>query len=114
MSAAASGAGRGAASTKPAWMGSAVVPYGGGQAPAGMQTRTTRFGDRYVGPGGHVIHLEERFLDSEPISLSQGGQQDNRGQLCRACGQDGHIAFECPVLRDLFKAGKVTREGHPK
>ena len=95
-------------------MGKAVVPYGGQQTPAGMQVRSTKFGDRYIGPGGHPIHMEERFLDTDPVSITQGGQIDNRGQLCRACGQDGHLMFECPVLRGMFASGKVTREGHPK
>ncbi len=35
--------------------------------------------------------MEERFLDTDPVSLSQGGQIDNRGQLCRACGSVGRV-----------------------
>ena len=103
--------------------GSAIVPYSAAaaqqnvaaaaQAAPGMQIRSGRFGDRYVGPGGNVIHLEGRLLDSEPASITQGGAVDNAGQRCRACGQDGHLMFECPVLRGMFKSGKVTREGHP-
>ena len=74
--------------------------------------RATPFGMRFFGKDGGPIHLQNRFLDSDVGSAALGGQWEVTSQ-CRACGEVGHMAFECPVLRAWFAAGKVTREGHP-
>ena len=67
---------------------------------------------RLRGQSGHVIHLENNFLDTPVRSAAVGGMTPNV-QLCRYCAAAGHFAWECPDLRALFAAGKVDHQGHP-
>ena len=100
--------GRGADMVRPAWM---QQPPGIGAGADSSQQFPP--GQRLRGVAGHVIHIVGRTLTAPVVSAAVGGTIDNSAQLCRMCGQAGHIMFECPQLRQKFAAGEVNEHGHP-
>ena len=78
----------------PTSTGCPVVGGGGaapGPGPPGVSSGGA--GPRLRGQSGHVIHLENNFLDTPIRSAAVGGMTPNV-QLCRYCAAAGHFAWE--------------------
>ena len=110
------GMGRGAGRVQPAWMTAGGAQQGaqrqgwmgsGSGQPQFIQFKDGQF--RIRASSGKTVYFPDQQRCLTASCTSQQGSTDQ----CWFCEQQGHIAFECPKLRQYHQAGQLNADGTP-